>query len=185
MATKILRCSPAVVALIGDRKIFNPPSFHKRSKASFLIQEPDGSTVPLLWLVAEKVFGAWDPKIGFPYWKDMDCCNASEDNVAFSRYRLEPKARVSKYGVLAGTPEYYRVYNKDPHNKVKRQTYMRERYKRMRQDQEAYKQMQQANAHSPSTEPLRTWGPLEELVLPTKQEDAPGLDPTGSNLVEK
>jgi hypothetical protein len=191
-----LQMSPQVALWVDGRTLMNPPSLRKRYTSSHLVIEPDGSTVPLLWIIAEKLFGAWDQALdGYPYWKDMNCYNASETNVGFSKKRIDPiKRKPSQYGP-SGTPEYFRAYYEA--TREKRKKYQRERY---HEGRAAVKRLQDGlqSEHISTEKAEGLQGMLDNVITPEQQERLlrqieeerktaaeSRRDPTGSNMVEK
>lgn len=125
------KTSEQVLQLVAGRQIVDAPSgYRKVTTASRLVQTEDGP-IPLLWLIAEAKFGHWDPRTHIAYWNDRDPGNESFENVEITPKSLARVAKKSKYGAVAGTPEYYRRYHQA--NPDKRRTYQRERYKKMRE----------------------------------------------------
>jgi hypothetical protein len=86
--------------------------------ASRLVRYPNGRVRAVLDLLAEQVFGAWDPKVRYAVWEDRNPDNEKLENVKlYDRKKLGPEQR-NPYGHPAGTKEYHRAYrlaNKDKH----------------------------------------------------------------------
>jgi hypothetical protein len=93
--------------------------------------------IPLLWLLAERKFGPWDPKEFLIFWKDKDPGNESFENVERTPTSVERKPRVTQFGVPSGSPEYMKAYRNANRDKVR--GYQKKRYARMR---DAYKKAQ-------------------------------------------
>jgi hypothetical protein len=69
--------------------------------ASRLAILKDGSTFPVLRLLAERKFGSW-PEGSFPFWIDGDSSNETLENVA-----LAPRLRTERRRLgLPGGPDY-------------------------------------------------------------------------------
>jgi hypothetical protein len=87
--------------------------------ASRLAVLQDGSTMPVLQLLAERKFGKWEEEY-FPFWVDGNRRNETLGNVdlATRASRVAKRARRARnsFGVPAGTKEYmkkWRAANKD------------------------------------------------------------------------
>ena len=90
----------------------------KRYTTSRLVIQPDGTTVPVLRLLALEKFGPWQEIEFEPIWKDGNWTNETWGNVMLLERLSEVRDRRSTYGVPAGTPEYYRRYRKANKDKV-------------------------------------------------------------------
>jgi len=80
--------------------------------ASRLAVLKDGSTRPVLLLLAERKFGTW-PEEKFPFWLDGDRTNETLENVDLATRPSRPTAPSGKraknpYGAPAGSREYMR-----------------------------------------------------------------------------
>ena len=105
-----------VKVLLQDKRVLPPISKRKKYTTSRLVVQPDGTTVPVLRLVALEKYGPWKEIEHEPIWIDGNWENESWDNVALMERPAEASSGRNKYGVPAGTPEYYRRYraaNKD------------------------------------------------------------------------
>src|SRR5262245_16097597 len=91
--------------------ILPPVSMRTKLYASQLIKLQDGSTAPVLWILAEKLYGPWDPTLKVVFWKDRNPLNVSFENVGIADKSTERMKRVSKYNAPAGTPDYFRQRN--------------------------------------------------------------------------
>jgi hypothetical protein len=125
----------------------------------------DGTTVPLLYILAAHKFGAFDPKEKMPYWGDKMCTNESLDNVELLPMNPDRRPRQNSYGVPSGTPEYlkrYRAANKD-----KMKTYHQRYYRKMREVYEA------ALHAAPSTTPIldSQFSKLMEIIPKPPEEE--------------
>ena len=109
-----------VAAVLSGKKVLDPISKRKKYTTSRLVIQPDGTTVPVLRLVALEKFGPWSEVEWEPIWVDGDWTNETWDNVKLIERLVETKSRNSRYGVPAGTPEYYRRYRKANKDKVAR-----------------------------------------------------------------
>jgi len=117
----------AAEVLAKFRDVFDPVSKRRDWYNSRLVLLDDGTTRPVLHVLAEERFGPLGSRWK-PYWVDKDWTNETMDNVAVSDMQVEETKRVTKYGVPAGTPEYYRKYRAE--NGEERRRYYRERYKK-------------------------------------------------------
>ena len=109
-----------VKELIGNRKVLDPPTTRLSWTNSRLVVCDDGSTMPVLQIIAE-AHEPWDPSEFYPVWADKDWTNESFDNTKLIRKAAHRTKRSNnKSGFPAGTPEYfqwYRAQHKD-RNKV-------------------------------------------------------------------
>lgn len=153
---RVFRTTEEVEQLINGRQVVEPTSYAKRTTASRLVVT-DSGPIPLLWLMAEKKFGPFDPKTNMVYWVDRDCQNESLDNVGIIPLSSNPEPRKSKYGIPAGTAEYYKRYRKA--NPQKRKEYQRSRYQRMRDAEKQARLERDLRAGVP---------PVQEAVLADK-----------------
>lgn len=71
---------------------------------------PDGSTMPVLRILALRKFGEYEEDERFAMWIDGNYHNEVMDNVILMDRKIEATKRRSSYGVPAGTPEYRRRY---------------------------------------------------------------------------
>lgn len=119
---------PRVWATIGERKLVEPLSYRKQWTASRLVLMDDGTTTPLLTLLAEAKFGPWDPKTHIAVWTDKNCTNESPDNVSLVELSSigSGRGRMSKFGIPSGTKEYFRRYAQE--NREKLREYRKTRY---------------------------------------------------------
>src|SRR6266576_3101139 len=104
---------PSVWAVIGNRELVEPLSYRKQWTASRLVVLGDGTTTPLLALLAEAKYGPWDGKRYMAVWKDKNCTNESIDNVALVEISSigSGRGRISSLGVPSGTKEYWKAYS--------------------------------------------------------------------------
>ena len=107
-----------VATLLHERRILEPINKRKKYTTSRLVVQPDGTTVPVLRLIALEKFGQWTEAEYEPIWKDGDWTNESWDNVVLMERVSETRDKRSSYGVPAGTPEYYRRYRKANKDKI-------------------------------------------------------------------
>ena len=107
-----------VATLLHERRILEPINKRKKYTTSRLVVQPDGTTVPVLRLIALEKFGQWSDVEHEPIWKDGDWTNESWDNVALMDRLSETRDKRSSYGVPAGSPEYYRRYRKANKDKI-------------------------------------------------------------------
>jgi len=109
-----------VKKLIGDLKVLDPPTTRLGWTNSRLVVLQDGSTMPVLQIIAE-AHEPWDPSEFYPVWADKDWTNESFDNIKLIRKAVHRTKRSNnKSGFPAGTPEYfqwYRAQHKD-RNKI-------------------------------------------------------------------
>jgi hypothetical protein len=122
--------SDEVLQILSGREIIAAPSYQKQWTASRLVKMNDGTTIPLLWVLAEHKFGAFDPRTHMPYWADKRCTNESLENVEMIAISPDPRPRQNPYGVPAGTVEYMRRYNTA--NKERLRAQRREYYQKVR-----------------------------------------------------
>jgi len=102
---------PKVLELIGDRKILDPPSPRISWTNSRLVVLDNGSTIPLLHVIAEAAHGFWDPNEVYPVWDDKNWTNESFTNTKLIRKAVgRTKRSNNTTGFPAGTPDYYRAY---------------------------------------------------------------------------
>jgi hypothetical protein len=101
-----------VKVLLEFKKVLDPMNKRKKYTTSRLVVQPDGTTVPVLRLIALEKFGPWEEAAYVPIWKDGDWENETWPNVILLERLSETRDRRSTYGVPAGTPEYYRRYRK-------------------------------------------------------------------------
>jgi hypothetical protein len=105
-------------ALLEGKRILDPLNKRKKYTTSRLVVQPDGTTVPVLRLIALEKFGPWKEVEYEPIWTDGDWTNETWTNVSLLERLAEVRDRRSTYGVPAGTPEYYRRYRKANRDKV-------------------------------------------------------------------
>ena len=81
----------------------------------------DGSTVPVLLLLARKKFPAWDPEVQTPFWKNGDWQTETFDNVDLMTKSVPKKreGRRNEFGVPAGSPEYMKLWRLKNPDKMK------------------------------------------------------------------
>ena len=107
-----------VATLLAEKRILEPINKRKKYTTSRLVVQPDGTTVPVLRLIALEKFGQRTEAEYAPIWKDGDWTNESWDNVVLMERVSETRDKRSSYGVPAGTPEYYRRYRKANKDKI-------------------------------------------------------------------
>jgi hypothetical protein len=96
---------------VGKRSVYT---------ASRLAVLPDGTTVPVLFLLAKQKFGTW-PEEQFPFWKDGDRTNEMLGNVELATRATRPKrgTQKNKFGVPAGSKEYMKRYREENRERVR------------------------------------------------------------------
>lgn len=103
--------SAEVLNLIGGRPVLMPPRLRRTWSNSRLVGLEDGSTMPLLHIIAEAKFGPWDPSKYYPVWADQNWCHEDLENVVLVEKAAPREHRPkSQYGVPAGSREYYKRY---------------------------------------------------------------------------
>jgi hypothetical protein len=181
----IVQTAPEVVALIDGRPMLPPPRLRRTWVNSRLVGQDDGSTIPLVILIAEKKFGPWDPKAFYAVWKDKDWCNESMDNVILVAKSISHEPRRNPYGVPAGSPEYYKLYRRDHPEKVKE--WQKKAYTKRRNVLKENEELREKNA-ALSAQLLGTLPPSKEADLANRLDNilGEGLDtPTITSPVEK
>lgn len=141
--SRTFRTTDQVKQIINGREVIDAPSYRKQWTASRLVVMPDGTTIPLLYLLAEQKFGAFDPKEKMPFWMDKLCTNEDLENVGLLELSPDHRPRQNSYGVPAGTPEYMKRYRDRNREKVKQ--YQKNYYTKLRA---AYKELQGAEPSS-------------------------------------
>lgn len=134
MAVKMVFKQSEEVRQLVEREgleLFDPPSWRKQWTASRIVRTREGFTLPLLWFLAERKFGAWDPKEWIMYWKDKDAQNESLENVERTKAKTERQTRVNPFGAPSGSPEYMKAYREQNRDKVR--AYHRKRYAKSRE----------------------------------------------------
>jgi len=112
---------------------------------SRLVLCPDGSTIPVLYIIAEHKYGAWDPNEYYPAWKEKGWTNESLDNVHLVKKAVPRNKRpANKSGFPAGTPEYYK-WNRQQHPERQRE-YSRTAYLRAKEQKKADLELRAENA---------------------------------------
>jgi len=166
------RTTDEVLQLVAGREVLDAPSYKKLWTASRLIRLDDGSTLPLLWIIAEAKFGPFDPKTHMPFWKDKLCTNESFENVELLEISSEHRTRQNPYGVPAGTREYMKRYRAANKEKVK--GYHKKYYDKMR---EAY-QAQRTVVEGPKTSTALLMERLLEIIPEAATDPDPSKDPS-------
>jgi hypothetical protein len=80
----------------------------------------NGTTAPVLRLLAERKFSSWDEAERFPYWADGDHTNELLSNVELAT-RMgagSPRSKKGRLGAPAGSREYMRLWQKANKDKV-------------------------------------------------------------------
>lgn len=158
----LFRWSDDAVEYVAQRfpscEILPPINMRSCLRTSQLLKTADGSTIPVLWILAEKVHGPWDPKEKDVFWKDRDPTNVCFENVGIAEKNPFATRTPSKYTAPAGTPEYFRARNADPEVRIARNAYQRKRYANTRA---AVKKLSQLEAGAPSGPPTDT-SPFEQ-----------------------
>src|SRR5690606_34077215 len=73
---------PRVWEIIGDAGLLDPPRRRKTwTNSRLVVRNEREAPIPLLHVLAEHVYGPWDPHAVYPVWRDMDYTNESPDNV--------------------------------------------------------------------------------------------------------
>jgi hypothetical protein len=134
---------PVVFTLVRDRKILDAPTKRRTWENSRLVVQEDGSTVPVLVLLANHVFGPWDPQTHYPVWKDKDYCNESPENVQLVEKSQFGPRRKNPYGVPAGTREYWRKYREA--NRARLREVQQQHYARRKQTVKEAETLKQEN----------------------------------------
>jgi hypothetical protein len=161
---------PNIWPLLGDSKLLDPPTQRYTWTNSRLVLRPDNSTIPLLHVIAEHVFGPWDPREYFPTWKDMDWTNESLDNVQLVQKSIPRNQRpVNKSGFPSGTPEYFKWYRQQHPEKVKQwaKDANARRKKQLNADQLELRRLRALHAQGLVAHPgFVRESPVEELMAP-------------------
>jgi hypothetical protein len=111
---------PEIWPILGDRPLIDPPRLRRTWSNSRLVIQEDGSTIPLLHILAEHKFGPWDASSQRPFWKDMDWTNECLDNVALTGvFGSRPQRPKNTSGFPSGSPEYYKWYRTQNKDKVR------------------------------------------------------------------
>lgn len=122
----------------------NLPDFrHRRPyEHSLWVRRADNRCVPELYALATIRYGRLTPVPGVqPYWTDKDWRNNNSSNVSVSLPRVSIVPPISsKYGVRAGTPEYWRKYYEDPANRAKQRAAAKKHAARKREEIRTAKQ---------------------------------------------
>lgn len=128
---------PKVKEILGERRLIEPPTRRRSRWGGHLVIVSDGSTVPLLTLLAVHKFGPFDETMK-PYWKDANPFNMRMDNVELMVMKAPKKKAYTpqhivnaEEKVIAGTPEYWRRYRLK--NREKFNKYQRERARKARE----------------------------------------------------
>jgi hypothetical protein len=120
-----------VLELIGNRKVLDPLSPRISWVNSRLVVLDNGSTIPLLHVIAEAAHGFWDPNEQYPVWADKHWTNESFDNTKLiSKPTPRGKRPANKSGFPAGSPEYHkwhRAQTKDKQKEYSKAAYARRR----------------------------------------------------------
>jgi hypothetical protein len=111
------RTEPFVLDLV--KEFLEPLTRRSAFKMSRLAVLVDGSTIPVLDLLAKKKFGTWEED-QFPFWVDGDRTNETLSNVGLATKASSGAGRTrSALGVPAGTKEYMKLWRERNKEKVK------------------------------------------------------------------
>ena len=134
--------APTLVRDAGFEMLADKPRHNARSpyeKTDWAMRLSDNRCAPVLHILATIKHGTLPPD-AIPYWKDKNPTNQTLDNVVLDRKTLkkEPTSGIrSKYGVRAGTKEYWKLYWQDPVNKRRgRETAKRNARKKRQRERE-------------------------------------------------
>jgi hypothetical protein len=103
-----------------EYELLPPVGRRKPWTQSRLAKVEDGTTVPVLRLLALEKFGPWREAERTPYWKDRDWRNETLDNVEMLDVVESTGIRkVSAFGVPAGSKPYLKAWREANPEKVK------------------------------------------------------------------
>jgi hypothetical protein len=137
------------IRLTGGNKIIYPANQRLTWTNSRLVVFPDGSTMPVLWLLAKEKHIGWDTDEWYPTWKDKELSWTWEslDNVQLlQKVRPRTKRSSNTTGFRAGSREYFQAYHAKPENKEKARQRAREYYIRQREERKADLELRAENA---------------------------------------
>jgi hypothetical protein len=101
-------------------ELLPPVSKRRAYTMSRLAVLKDGTTMPVLRILAREKFEEWDEKEVFPFWVDRDWTNETLENVGLCPVLdKDAKRLASSYGVPAGTKEYSKRWRAANVEKVK------------------------------------------------------------------
>lgn len=109
----VLALAKGFIEPVGRRNAFT---------MSRLAVREDGTTTPVLLLLADRKFGPEKlPEDKFPFWTDGNYRNELLSNVELATRPSAPSTlqRKSSYGVPSGTPEYMKAWQKANPEKVR------------------------------------------------------------------
>ena len=154
-------------------RLLDPVTKRRRYVTSRLAVMTDGTTVPVLRLLARERFGEWDEKAFFPFWTDGDWRNETFVNVELCAVGKERE--LSAYGVPAGTKEYFQRYREANRDKVQsaQRTYRRKRQEAFRSVKAALSALPESPAPAPvviDPDEPSILKELERLVEPNKTQ---------------
>jgi hypothetical protein len=98
--------------LLGKYTLLGPMSRRSQWTKSRLVVLEDGTTMPVLQVLAREKFGTWDEKEKRPFWKDKDWTNETVDNVELvevTEHRHAGRAK-SQFGVPSNTKAYHKKW---------------------------------------------------------------------------
>jgi hypothetical protein len=110
------------VVALAKRGFAEPVAKRSAYTTSRLAVLEDGTTKPVLLLLAAKRFGEWDGETHFPFWLDGDYLNETCENVGLAtRPHRAPQKRLprSAYGAPAGSREYMRAYRERNRQRIR------------------------------------------------------------------
>jgi len=113
---------PVAEVLSQFRKILRPLTRTSKYTTTRVGVYVDGIMAPVLLILAQEKYGAYDATQFMAYWKDTNWANETWDNVGIcARAISKPAGRPAgnKYGVPSGTPQYWKAYRKDRADRVK------------------------------------------------------------------
>jgi len=129
-----------------ERYVLLPPVSKRRAYTmSRLAVVADGTTVPVLRLLAREKLGEWDDLTHFPYWKDKDYHNETFTNVALCEIAESTGRRIrSMFDVPSGTKEYMKKWRDAHPERIKAS---QAKYRKKRQEEhQRLRQLERSSA---------------------------------------
>jgi hypothetical protein len=161
--------------LLARYTLLPPVSKRKPYTTSRLAILDDGTTMPVLRILAREKFGEWDEREKFPFWIDKDWTHETLDNVELCAHSESDGQRpISSYGVPAGTQEYSRRWRAANTEKVKTS---QRNYRRRRAEEHRRLRELERSGNVP-TEDRSTLPPLSQT------EEERRRDGQGSSVTE-